>query len=67
MKTAAKLKYDYIPVTELERGDTVVNLGIVKTIFPYKDIQQTWIKFEPYRGLNSQIMKFLDTDKLMIA
>jgi hypothetical protein len=67
METRMELKSGYILVTELQRGDTVINLGIISQIFPHKEANETWIKFAPARCSNPVMMKYKNTDKLKTA
>ena len=67
MKTAEKIKSGYIPVTELERGDTVVNLGVIAAIYPNRSAQTIKISFSPSRSIRMTPQVYNWTDKLMIA
>lgn len=67
MKTEIAIGSAYTLVTELQRGDTVINLGIISQIFPHKEENETWIKFAPARCSNPVMMKYKNTDKLKTA
>lgn len=60
-------RFDYVPVECLERGMTIVNLGIIDQIYPHKDKNEYQIIFKPARVLNITSHFFKKDDKLMIA
>jgi hypothetical protein len=67
MKTANATSSAYTLVTELQKGDTVINLGIVKNIFPNQPDGTIKIQFEPKRSRTAGMMAYLPTDKLKTA
>lgn len=67
METRMELKSGYTAVTELQKGDTVINLGIIKNIFPNQPDGTIKIQFEPKRSRSTGMMIYLPTDKLKTA
>ena len=70
MKAAEKSKYerfDYVPVEHLEKGMTIVNLGIIHQIYPHKNKEEFQIIFNPSREVNLKSYRYRKGDKLMIA
>jgi hypothetical protein len=70
MKTTSKTnpeRFDYVPVEKLEAGTTVVNLGIIKAIYPHEGSKRFQILFNPSRELSIKSYWYNHGDKLMIA
>jgi hypothetical protein len=67
MKTANEIGSAYTLVSELQKGDTVINLGIIKNIFPNQPDGTIKIQFEPKRSRSTGMMIYLPTDKLKTA
>jgi hypothetical protein len=60
----------YQHIKQLEVGQTVVNIGIIKAIFPDVLSNRTKIVFSPCRSMEKQdriSLYFKNTDKLMLA
>lgn len=62
-----KIESSYKKVTELEKGDTIVNLGIIKAIYPHRSSQRIQILFNPARDLVTHSNWYKESDKLMKA
>ena len=60
-------KSSYKSVETLETGQTIVNLGIIKQIYPHKNGSVYQILFDPQRELKSKSMWYKRGDKLMCA
>lgn len=67
MKSENQIPSGYTLVTDLQKGDTIINLGIIKNIFPNQPDGTIKIKFEPKRSQSAGIMIYLPTDKLKTA
>lgn len=67
MKSENAIKTGYVPVKELEVGDTIINLGIIKNIFPNQPDGSTKIIFNPKRSRSAGGMNYLPSDKLKVA
>lgn len=57
----------YIPVTDLVKGDTIVNLGIIKHIFVNTSLKRIILHFHPSRDVNTHPKTYHFSDKLMKA
>jgi hypothetical protein len=60
-------RFDYVPVENLEKGQTVVNLGIIKQILPHANQTAFQIQFNPARNRKESSYWYQKGDKLMIA
>ena len=67
MKSETATRFDYVAVEHLEVGQTIVNLGIIKTIKPYPSAQRFEIVFSPERCIFKRSYWYQKGDKLMIA
>lgn len=64
-ENATGLSRSYVAVSDLRPGNTIVNLGIIKNIYP-NGPSRVFIEFEPMRSINKHRMEYLNTDKLMV-
>ena len=74
MKSETATRFDYVAVEHLEVGQTIINLGIIKAIYPHNGSTRFQILFNPSRGMvtnkkfeHSHLMWYSKGDKLMIA
>lgn len=67
METPTELRSGYIPVTELQRGDTIVNLGIIDQIYPHPSQNEVQIIFKPSRARNITSYFYSYNEKLKLA
>lgn len=67
METLMESKSGYILVTELQRGDTIINLGIIHQIYPHPSRNEVEIIFKPSRALNITSYFYTATEKLKLA
>lgn len=70
MEKRTASRFDYVRVTDLKKGDTIVNLGIINHIFQNTASGYIEIHFNPSRSLqptNRSVSFYKKTDKLMIA
>ena len=54
MKTQVAERFDYVAVEQLEVGQTIVNLGIINSIFPHNQKKEYQIIFNPCREVNAR-------------
>lgn len=59
--------HKYTPVEELEIGTTLVNLGVIKAVYPHKNGSEYQLHLEPTRDFKARSYWYKKGDKLMIA
>lgn len=64
-ENATGLSRSYVAVSDLRPGMTVVNLGIIKNLYP-NGPGRTFIEFSPARAENNRRMEYKNTEKLMV-
>lgn len=61
-------RFDYVPVEKLQAGQTIVNLGIIKQVYPDRTAGTIRILFSPCRENEPKSTKtYREGEKLMIA
>lgn len=67
MKNKSEKFHKYIPVESLEIGTTLVNLGIIKAIYPHSGGKEFQLHLEPTRDFKARSYWYKKGDKLMVA
>lgn len=72
MKTAVKERFDMQEAKDFQPGEIVLNVGIVKQIYPHPHMNMVQILFNPSRGMvangkfeQSHLMWYKMNDRLM--
>lgn len=58
-------RFDYIPVENVEKGQTLINLGIVEQI--YIKGKKVHIVFNPHKSIINVAMEYEKGARLMVA